>query len=185
MAKYATEIRKTFNTDYIKVVLADNNDLEEIKKRLELVQSVHKVNISNNHRDLTVYIKPPFSAGEAEIHVKAALSVAYEQSGISSSTLDDVIVIRDSLPAESKARKCYDDALNKMIEAKYDRNCLDDIRLSLELYLKEVLGNDKPLEKQTASLKEFYNKRNVSSELIETHTSSLHNLCHFFNNHTK
>ena len=185
MAKYTTEIRKAFDTDYIKVALADNNDLEEIKKRLELVQPVRKVNISNDHRDLTVYIKPPFSAEEAKKHVEAALDVAYEQSSVSSPTLDDVIAIRNSLPAKSKARKCYDDALNKMIETKYDRNCLDDIRLSLELYLKEVLENDRPLEKQTSVLKEFYKQKRVSGELISAHTQSLNALCNFFNNHTK
>lgn len=185
MPKYSTEIRQAPKEQYIKVFLADNTDLPAVQERLGLVQSVRKVNISNDNRDLTIYVKPPFSAKEAEEHVKKVMGLFYDASGISSSTIDDVKGVRDSLPVNSKVRKCYDDALGKMIEAKYDRNNLDDIRLALELYLKEVLGNDKPLEKQSSSLKEFYEQKKVSSELISTHTQSLHNLCNFFNNHAK
>lgn len=185
MPKYSTEIRQAPKEQYIKVFLADNSEMQDAKERLELVHSVRKVNVSNDNRDLTIYVKPPFSAKEAEEQVKKALEQFYDNSGISRSTVEDAKGIRDTLPANSKVRKCYDDALAKMVEAKYERNNMDDIRLALELYLKEVLGNDKPLEKQASSLKDYYTKKKVSNELISTHTQSLHHLCDFFNNHAK
>ena len=185
MPKYSTEIRKAPREQYIKVFLADNSDLATVRERLELVQSVRRVNISNDNRDLTVYVKQPFSAKEAETHVKQTMDVFYSESGKDAETIKDLQVIRDSLPVGSKVRKCYDDALSKMVAAKYDRNSLDDIRLALELYLKEVLGNDKPLEKQSSALKVHLEQKKMSSELVNVHTQSLFNLCNFFNNHSK
>ncbi|MCH5307541.1 MAG: hypothetical protein J1E37_05620 [Prevotella sp.] len=185
MAKYSTEIREVFDNKYIKVFLAEHNDLSDVRTVLGELQCVRKVNISNGNNDLTVYVKPPFSAQEAKATIDTTLCVYYNSPHISQSTIQDIIAIRDTLPPKSKGIKCYNDAICKIIEGKYDRNVIDDIRLALELYLKETLKNDKPLEKQTTSLKEFYKQKKLSGELINIHTQSLHNLCDFFNNHTK
>ena len=186
MPKYSTEIRKSPREEYIKVFLANNNELTSVKERLELIRSVRRVNISNENRDLTVYVKQPFSAKEAIEHIKKSLDAYYSGTGCrDSELLKEVLEIRNSLSLDSKARKCYNDALSKMVEAKYDRNCLDDIRLALELFLKEILKNDKPLEKQSAALKAYFEQKKMSSELIKVNTQSLFNLCEFFNNHTK
>ena len=74
MPKYSTEIRKVFETTYVKVFLADNNDLPEIQTRLKALQSVKSVSISNNNRDLTIYPKPPYDATETMGYVETALS---------------------------------------------------------------------------------------------------------------
>lgn len=185
MPKYSTEIRKVYDTTYIKVFLADNNDLSDVQTILKALSSVKSVNISNDNRDLTVYPRPPFNASEIKGYVETALSSFYSNSKKDSQTVKEAMEIRDALSSNSKVRKCYNDAIGKMAEGKYDRNSVDDIRLALELYLKEVLGNDKPLEKQNASLKEYLEDNNMSEELIKTHTQSLFNLCNFFNNHAK
>lgn len=185
MPKYSTEIRKVFDTTYIKVFLADNNDLSDVQTILKGLQSVKGVNISNDNRDLTVYPRPPFNASEIKGYVETALSSYYSNSKKDSQTVEDAIEIRDAFSSNSKVRKCYNDAIGKMAEGKYDRNSVDDVRLALEIYLKEVLGNDKPLEKQNAALKEYLADHDVSEELIKTHTQSLFNLCNFFNNHAK
>ena len=185
MPKYSTDIREVFEKQYIKVFLADTSDLEKVQKRLELIHSIRKVNISNDTRDLTVYAKQPFSAKEVEEHVQQVMEVFYSESENDTTVINELREIRESLPVSSKVRKCYNDALNKMIAAQYNRNCLDDIRLALELYLKEVLNNQNPLEKQNTALKDYLKRRGMSSELINVQTQSLSNLCHFFNNHTK
>ena len=185
MSKYSTEIRKTFNSEYVKVFLANNNELSDVRLRLIALQSVKRVNISNNNSDLTVYPKMPFSAIETKEQVENALTSYYGDSNIDNSTLKDAIEIRDTFSSNSKAHKCYNDAIAKIVEGKYERNILDDIRLALELYLKEILGNSKPLEKQNSVLKDFLEKKGMSEELVKTHTQSLFNLCNFFNNHAK
>lgn len=183
MPKYSTEIRKVFQTFCLKVWLADNNDLPDVRIRLLALQSVKNVNITNN--DLTVYPKPPYSVNETKISVETALETFYSSSAISSSTIEEAKTIRDSLATDSKAKKCYNDALSKLSEGKYDRNTIDDLRLALETELKDVLGNGKPLEKQTTYLKEYYEKKGLANELINAHTTSFTFLCRYFNNHAK
>lgn len=185
MPQYSTEIRSVYEKPYLKVFLANNDDIELVQQRLVLLQSVRRVNISNDNRDLTVYPKAPFSAEEAEKQVKCALEVFYKESGANNTTINDTQKIRNTLPINSKVRKCYDDAVSKMIEGKYDRNSLDDIRLALELQLKESLGNNKPLEDQNRPLKDYLISKKMSEELVNVHTQALFNLCNFFNNHAK
>lgn len=185
MPKYSTEIRKVFNTTYVKVFLADNNDLSDVQTILKALQSVKGVNISNDNRDLTVYPKPPFDARDTQKYVESALASFYSSSSIDSQTIKDAMEIRDALSSDSKVRKSYNDAIEKIAEGRYSRNSVDDIRVALEIYLKEVLGNNQPLEKQTTDLKQFYRQKKMSGELISMHTQSLNNLCNFFNNHAK
>ena len=42
---------------------------------------------------------------------------------------------------------------------------MDDLRVSLELLLKEVLGNKKSLENQLADLGRYFKKKSISTEL--------------------
>lgn len=50
------------------------------------------------------------------------------------------------------AQAVYKSGITKYAEKKYDRNVLDDMRLSLELLVKQILGNGKSLESQNAEL---------------------------------
>lgn len=184
MELYTTKIEHIQQNYWIKVYLAQLEDLEKIKYRLEVLNSVKKVNISNN-QDLTVYPRPPFPAQDAENSIKRVLNAFYDYADIARITIGETVEIRNSFPKQSTIHQCYDDALNKLLEARYSRNALDDIRLALELYLKEVLSNHLPLEKQSSNLKEYLTQKGVSSEIVNITTQSLHNLTHYFNNHTK
>lgn len=50
------------------------------------------------------------------------------------------------------AQTVYKSGITKYAEKKYERNILDDMRLSLELLVKQILGNGKSLENQTSEL---------------------------------
>ena len=50
------------------------------------------------------------------------------------------------------AQTVYKSGITKYAEKKFDRNVLDDMRLSLELLVKQILGNGKSLENQTSEL---------------------------------
>lgn len=63
------------------------------------------------------------------------------------------------------AVKLYNDCLEKHSNGIHQRNLLDDLRLSLETLLKNVLGNGKSLENQIADLGKFINDRDGSKEL--------------------
>ena len=76
-------------------------------------------------------------------------------------------LVKENLLGLSKypdSAKLYQSALDKLNENRFDRNLLDDLRLSLETLLKSILKNNKSLEKQTSDLGVFLKKENGSSK---------------------
>ncbi|MFV0481271.1 MAG: hypothetical protein ACK5LP_04735 [Campylobacteraceae bacterium] len=63
-----------------------------------------------------------------------------------------------------KSLKLYNESLEKLQAKVYERNTLDDIRLSLELLLKEIFNNDKSLENQKSDIGKFVKEENGSQE---------------------
>lgn len=61
--------------------------------------------------------------------------------------------------------KLYNDALNKYENDIFERNSLDDMRLSFELLLKNILENNKSLENQSQYIGKELKKINVSQEI--------------------
>lgn len=67
----------------------------------------------------------------------------------------------DSFP---NALALYNQALTKYEAGVLERNCLDDLRLALELLVRSVLGNEKSLENQIQPLGTFLKDRGGSAE---------------------
>ncbi|MCL4457474.1 MAG: hypothetical protein M1147_09630 [Nitrospirae bacterium] len=61
--------------------------------------------------------------------------------------------------------KLYQEALTKFESKLFQRNLLDDLRLSLEKLLQEILGNNKSLENQLSEIGGFIKERKGSKEL--------------------
>ncbi len=66
------------------------------------------------------------------------------------------------LDAYPKALALYNQALAKYESGALRRNCLDDLRLALELLIRGVLGNEKSLDNQVAPLGTFLKARGGS-----------------------
>lgn len=81
--------------------------------------------------------------------------------------------------------KLYDEALQKKGHNIYPRNLLDDLRLSLEILLKEVLGNSKSLENQTSDLGKFLESKNVSPYARTLYIDGLKKFASYQNNSVK
>ncbi len=64
-----------------------------------------------------------------------------------------------------KSLKLFEDAQRKFKGNIFQRNLLDDLRLSLEKLIQEILNNKKPLEKQIPELGSFIKQHNGSKEL--------------------
>lgn len=83
---YTTEIRKTFDTEYLKVFLADTESIKAIQSLLNNCNSVKRINITTsgsvNHPDenLTIYPKPMFNIEEVEKEVISALESFFEHT---------------------------------------------------------------------------------------------------------
>jgi len=63
------------------------------------------------------------------------------------------------------SKKVFEEAILKLENRIFERNLLDDLRVSLELLLKAVLGNKKSLENQLTDLGRYFKKKSISTEL--------------------
>lgn len=99
--------------------------------------------------------------------LKAKLNQKYPNMFLNS-TLDYELIkdVKQALTTYDKSLKPYKEALEKYHNGIYQRNILDDMRLSLELLLKELLNNNKSLENQTAELGKILKTKNISSEIM-------------------
>lgn len=69
------------------------------------------------------------------------------------------------LQSYPESLKLYQEALSKFDNQVFQRNLLDDLRLSLELLLKLIIGNNKSLENQLADIGTFIQSKKGSKEL--------------------
>ncbi len=85
----------------------------------------------------------------------------------SSENLNQALVeeTRHWLSAFPKSLDLYNQALQKYQHGVFTRNVLDDLRLSLETLLHQLLGNQKSLENQLPLVGAFIRERSGSSEL--------------------
>lgn len=64
-----------------------------------------------------------------------------------------------------KSLKLYQEALGKYDNGIFERNCIDDLRLSMELLVKALLKNEKSLENQMSEIGSILKSKNVSDPL--------------------
>lgn len=96
-----------------------------------------------------------------------------------------VIDVLNFLSKYSKAKEQFEAALNGCLAKKGERQIIDCLRLSLELFLKQLLNNKKPLEKQKEILGDYLKKRNISDEIRNMYITLLDYYVKYNNNHAK
>jgi len=84
-----------------------------------------------------------------------------------------------------RAYKVYKDAIIKLDNGIFNRNLLDDLRLSLELLLKDILHNEQSLENQNKELSNFLKNCNNSQQLINLFNGLLKSYETYHNNTVK
>lgn len=96
-----------------------------------------------------------------------------------------VTEVRHWLSAFPNALSLYKSALAKYSNGIFERNVLDDMRLSLELLLKELLHNDKSLENQISEVGTFLKAKGIQPEIRNMYTTLLKYYLQYQNNHVK
>ena len=89
------------------------------------------------------------------------------------------------LIAYSSAYKLFCEALVKFEKHNYQRNVLDDLRLSLEVLLKDLLGNQKSLENQLQEVGNFQKKRGASPDTTNMFQKLIEYYSKYQNNYVK
>lgn len=76
-----------------------------------------------------------------------------------------VIETRHWLAGHPEVRKLFDEALHKHDHGIFKRNTLDDLRLALEILIRQIFGNSKALENQISTIGQFVKGKHGSPQL--------------------
>lgn len=191
MAKnFDIEIRESFEKKYLKVFLKNTSIIEEVRENLNGLNSVRTANITesqsknNPSLTLTVYPNRVYSIEEMQKEVIDFLE-SYFSGSPQLTQKPEVKETQEWLGNYPAAQKLYNEAIEKYKQRIYQRNVLDDMRLSLETFLKEVLGNQKSLENQLADVGKYQKDKGLSPEFINMFNRLLDYYSKYQNNYVK
>ena len=121
-----------------------------------------------------------------EIHSR--LIQRYSSHAPDPSELLDILVITETkqlLDDYPEVKRHYESALIKYQTQIFERNLVDDLRFSFEQLLKEILSNDRPLEKQQDALCKFLKAHGISDSLNSMYNTLRDYYCSYQNVHVK
>lgn len=133
-------ICKVFDTDYIRVDLADPAALEQVKNYISELDCVHHANISpGNRKHITVYLQPFYSSKESKSIIEKALKKLGTSKSKKSMQIQEQLTIKNEIIMIQSQMDCipenvpvvfisysYDDNDHK----KWVRKLSDDLRNS-------------------------------------------------------
>ena len=100
---------------------------------------------------------------EQEIHrLNPEFDYTILRPEVNSNLIKENLVILKDYP---EVAKLYHKAIDQLNEDRYERNLLDDLRLSIEILLRNILSNDKSLENQFESLGKYLKEKGVSKHI--------------------
>jgi hypothetical protein len=109
------------------------------------------------------YFKCKFFAEQEIRSLNPSFEYSILRPNINSDLLKQNIVALKDFP---EAAKLFQTAMDKLNECRFERNLLDDLRLSLEVLLKSLLKNNKSLENQIDSIGDFLKQSGTSKEVV-------------------
>lgn len=182
--KFRTEIKEMFGKEYIKVFLLNMVDSSKVKTLLESLYCISRVNESNDGKDLTAYPTKLYTAEEADTEINTTL-VAFYSTNDNKKTIEKLKMVGSSLESHPKSQCLYDEAVQNINAGGSNRSTLDNIRLSMEQYLQEVIGNKNVLENQEKPLKQFLKSKGATTEVVTSITQFLHSFYKYQDNNVK
>ena len=137
----------------------------------------------NDSLTLTIYPKKMCTAESVEKDIKKCLSgIDLGKPNMGEVEKIQILGKLDSCP---KAKKLFNQAIEKRNMGCYERNTLDDMRLSLELFLKQKLGNNQSLENQIKHIGQYQKEKGRSAEFTNMFRSLLDYYSKYQNEHVK
>ncbi len=109
-----------------------------------------------------MFMEVEYFLGKEIKDINPELKLEDDRFELNTNLMIDVISNFSKYP---RSAKLYQRAMDKIKIGNLDRNCLDDIRLSLEILLKELLDNKKSLENQLSELGPFLKDKGCSKEI--------------------
>ncbi len=160
-----------YAVDYNVEILYSSSVAEAPNKRTALLENLRCFSPKQQYmiiRELCEHPKLPQPVNDKINNLKIQLIARYgSQFGTESSETLNLSLIEDVkhwLSDYKDSYKLYETALTKFNNNIFERNLLDDLRLSLELLLKNIMSNNKPLEKQLSDIGCFISTNGGSKE---------------------
>ena len=156
-------------------------------KRTALKQNLNEFSASEQFHIIKELCEmDEFRNNEAASELKKKLYKRY--GNLSADKLSETELIQKTkhwLANHPASLKQYENALDKYESGIFERNTLDDIRLSFELLVRDLLGNDKSLENQLSGISGILDKAGTSVELKNMVHKIVDYYTKFQNNHVK
>lgn len=169
-----SNIVKTFTSyaiDYDVDIPYSNIPLDAPNKRTALLDNLRCFQPEQQYkiiRELCEHQNLPQPISDSINNLKIQLIARYgaQFGSVSSETLNLSLIedVKHWLSDFENSHKLYESALSKFYKNIFERNLLDDLRLSLELLLKEIFENGKSLENQIPYLGKFISLNGGSKE---------------------
>ena len=176
--------KKFENSTVYKVISGENNFVEFIK----FLQVLFWLNLPSEVKERLYFdFKEDIKLSLLDIQIKRIKkdnTIFYPKGA---KLLDEKIVndVLDWLVLYPKVQKSFKSALEKYQNKIFQRNLIDDLRLSLELLFRKLLNNNKNLENQEKFLAEYLKKKNVPKELRNMYWKLIDYYNKFQNNYAK
>lgn len=130
--------------------------------------------------------KPQFAGNGKIQELSVKLSSQYAQFSEGGGTVNEIIQeTKHWLDKYPDVLKHYQAALQKREHNIYSRNLLDDLRLSLEVLMKEIFNNEKSLENQTKDLGQFLENNGISVPIRNLYSTVIGKYKDYQNNNVK
>lgn len=185
--KKIVEYCNSYAIDFNRIIPHSSYPFESPNKRTALKENIHVFEAIEQFEIIREMLElPEFHDNQDAEKLKLAL---YKRYGyLSTERISETELVQKTkhwLSNHDAALKQYDSALAKYESGIFERNTLDDMRLSFEMLVKDLLDNNKSLEKQISSLGSRLKDKGVSNELRNMVESIIAYYTKFQNNHVK
>jgi len=178
-------VKEFRNSPVYKVISGENNFVEFIKCLQVLFWLDFDLEVKE---ELYLSFKEDIELSLLDIKIKRIKgdNIIFYPKG--SKLLDEKVVndVLDWLISYTNVQKRFKSALEKYQDKIYQRNLIDDLRLSLELLLKKILNNrKKSLENQREPLGEYLEQKNIPKQLRNMYWKLIDYYADYQNNYAK
>jgi len=121
------------------------------------------------------------------LKIKLLTRYSHLADGPDKATVNEILIEETThwLADYPQALKLYESALTQFENDVFERNTLDDLRLSLELLLHKIFDNNKTLENQIPNLGKHLKNKGASTELRNMFVTLINYYTHYQNSYVK
>lgn len=186
-SKYSIEERSIAGKFYLKIFLENTANIKLVQSSLKRVKTVKAVNIteSKTGKNLTVYKETWTRMSSLKDDVNKALESFYNDMSNGGFAIYNLDVIKECLKEYPNIISLVQSSLSHSTREEDYRHSLDDVRLAVEMLLKAILHNSKPVEKQKEPLMKYLQEKGVSVEMRNYFYKQMDTFFCYQNNHVK